>query len=139
MRIAVIVFPAKKNSAAKNFPPWAASLARGMEAMGHRVELMDGYGGELRGLPGYDYLALLTEPRSFLSGKIPPAISAALASSGSLGRKKGAAFIKKKGPFSMRALSRLMALMEKEGIIINWSDLILNPAQAEALGKRIGG
>jgi hypothetical protein len=31
-----------------------------------------------------------------------------------------------------------MKAMEKEGMTVNWSEIILNPAQAEALGKRIG-
>jgi hypothetical protein len=28
--------------------------------------------------------------------------------------------------------------MEKEGMLVNWSDIILSAAMAEALGKRIG-
>jgi hypothetical protein len=28
--------------------------------------------------------------------------------------------------------------MEKEGMVVNWSDLLLNAAHAQALGKRIG-
>ncbi|MDR1429451.1 MAG: hypothetical protein LBI85_04105 [Spirochaetaceae bacterium] len=138
MRIALIVFPSNRKTEESGFPPWAVSLARGMESMGHRADLVNGYGGDMRSLPGYDYLALIAEPLSFLSGKIPGAARTVFSSSGGLGRKKGAAFIKKKGLFSPRALSRLMALMEKEGIIVNWSDLILGSAQAEALGKRIG-
>jgi hypothetical protein len=107
-----------------------------MESMGHRTDILDRDG--LGRLPGYDYLVFLAEPLSFFSGKIPAAARDAFSHSGGLGRKKGAAFIKKKGLFSSRALSRLMALMEKEGIIVNWSDFVLGQAQAEALGKRIG-
>jgi hypothetical protein len=139
VRIALVVFPAKKNSPeGGGFPQWAVFLARGMESMGHRIDLVDGYGGDMRRLPGYEYLALLAEPLSFFSGKIPAAAKTAFSAAGSLGLKKGAAFIKKKGLFSSRALSRLMALMEHEGIIVNWSDFVLSPAQAEVLGKRIG-
>jgi hypothetical protein len=31
-----------------------------------------------------------------------------------------------------------MKAMEKEGMMVNWSEIILNAPQAEALGKRIG-
>jgi hypothetical protein len=31
-----------------------------------------------------------------------------------------------------------MKAMEKEGMRVNWSDLLLNSSHAEALGKRIG-
>jgi hypothetical protein len=134
MRIAVIVLPARKNPA----PPYARALVKGMEAMGHRVYLVDGYTGDGRSLAGYEYLAVLAEPVSFLSGKIPQAAALLLSNAGGLSGKKGAAFIKKNGLFGGSSLSRLMALMEKEGIVVNWSDFVLGSAQAEALGRRIG-
>jgi hypothetical protein len=61
-----------------------------------------------------------------------------LAAGSSLVGKKSAAFIKKGGLFTGKALANLMKVMEKEGLLVNWSDILLNPAHAEALGKRIG-
>ena len=53
--------------------------------------------------------------------------------------KKSAAFLKKTNPiFINKALSNLMKAMEKEGMLINWSEILLSAPQAEALGKRIG-
>jgi hypothetical protein len=52
--------------------------------------------------------------------------------------KKSAAFLKKTGPFATRALTRLMRSMEKEGMFVNWSEIIRSVPQAEALGKRMG-
>jgi hypothetical protein len=31
-----------------------------------------------------------------------------------------------------------MTAMEKEGMIVNWSEILLNAPHAEAMGKRIG-
>jgi hypothetical protein len=109
-----------------------------MEAMGHRVDIIDAWTGDGFRLPGYEYIAVAAEAVSFFSGKIPESLAALLAAGSGLGGKKSAAFIKKGGLFASRALVNLMRAMEREGMLINWSDVLLNPAHAEALGKRIG-
>jgi hypothetical protein len=134
MRIAVISVPAARKAPLD----YVVSLAKGMEAMGHRVDILDAWTGDGFRLPGYEYIAIAAEAVSFFSGKIPPVLPPLLAAGSSLGGKKSAAFVKKGGLFSGRALSNLMRIMEKEGMLINWSDILLNTAHAEALGKRIG-
>jgi hypothetical protein len=52
--------------------------------------------------------------------------------------KKGAAFLKKAGPFTGKAMANVMRAMEKEGMVVNWSDIIFSAPHAEALGKKIG-
>ena len=134
MRIAVISAPAIRKAP----PDYARSLARGMESMGHRVDLIDAWTEDGFRLPGYEYIAVAAEPLSFFSGKIPEAVGKILSAGSGLVGKKSAAFVKKGGLFSGRALANLMRAMEKEGMRINWSDMLLNPPHAEALGKRIG-
>jgi hypothetical protein len=89
-------------------------------------------------LPGYEYIAVVTEPVSFFSGKIPPKIAKMLAAGSSVAGRKGAAFVKKSGLFTNRAIANLMTAMEKEGMVVNWSDILFNGPHAEALGKQIG-
>ncbi|MDR2371263.1 MAG: hypothetical protein LBD71_07260 [Treponema sp.] len=134
MRIAVISAP----NVRKAPPEYVKSLARGMEAMGHRVDVVDAWTEDGFRLPGYEYIAVAAESLSFFSGKIPEVVSRFLSAGSSLGGKKSAAFIKKGGLFTARALTNLMRAMEKEGMLVNWSEILLNPAHAEALGKRIG-
>jgi len=134
MRIAVISAPAVR----KEPPDYVRSLVKGMESMGHRVDIVDMWTEDGFKLPGYEYIAVTAEPVSVVSGKIPANISKVLAAGSSLVGKKGAAFIKKTGIFSGRALSNLMRAMEKEGMIVNWSDLLFNGPHAEAMGKHIG-
>ena len=134
MRIAVVSVPAAR----KQPPDYVQALAKGMESMGHRVDIVDAWTEDGFRLPGYEYIAVAAEPVSFFSGKIPQTVSKILSAGSSLGGKKSAAFIKKTGLFSGRALSNLMKAMEKEGMMINWSDLLLSGPHAEALGKRIG-
>ncbi|QQO11234.1 hypothetical protein [Breznakiella homolactica] len=134
MRIAVISVPSQRKAP----PDYVVSLAKGMESMGHRVDVIDAWTDDGMRLPGYEYIVVAAEPLSFFSGKMPEALTKVLSGGSSLGGKKSAAFLRKSGPFSAKALTNLMRAMEKEGMYINWSDIILNAPHAEALGKRIG-
>jgi hypothetical protein len=134
MRIALITASAKPNAAAD----WAKALAKGMEAMGHRVDLLDARTDDGVRLPGYEYIAVLAESVSFFGGKMPDSLSKMLATASSLVGKKGAAFLRKSGPFTGKAMANLMRAMEKEGMCVNWSEIVERIDQAEALGKRIG-
>jgi len=135
MRIAVLSVPAVRTG----IPEYVKSLAKGMESMGHRVDIVDAWTEDGFRLPGYEYIAVCAEAVSAWGGKMPDALAKTLSSGSGLIGKKSAAFLKKKGPlFINKALSNLMGTMEKEGMMVNWSEILLNPPQAEALGKRIG-
>jgi hypothetical protein len=134
MRIAIVSAPAQRKKAAD----YTEALAKGMESMGHRVDIIDAWTEDGMRLPGYEYIAVVTEPISIFSGKIIPNISKMLSAGSSLVGKKGAAFVKKSGLFTNRALAYLMKAMEKEGMRVNWSDILFNAPHAQAMGKYIG-
>ena len=134
MRIAIVSAPAVRKAP----PDYVRTLAKGMESMGHRVDIVDAWTEDGFKLPGYEYVAVAAEPISFFSGKIPENVAKVLAAGSSLTGKKSAAFIKKGGLFTNKALANLMRAMEREGMRINWSDILLNAPHAEALGKKIG-
>jgi len=133
MRVAVVYAPVKRSTT----PDYALALAKGIEAMGHTVEIVDAWKDDGMKLPGCQYIIIATEPLSFFSAKIPEVIPKILSSKGIDG-KKSAAFIKKSGLRSSKTLINLMNAMEKEGLIVNWSEILLNAPHAEAMGKRIG-
>jgi menaquinone-dependent protoporphyrinogen IX oxidase len=135
MRVAVIYAGAAKGNA---LVPFAKSVVSGIESMGHRVDLIDARADDGLRLPGYEYLVVVSEPVSFISGKIPDVVPAYLAKASSLVGKKGAAFLRSSGLFSGKAMGTLMRAMEKEGMWVNWSEVAPNPSQAEAAAKRIG-
>jgi hypothetical protein len=135
MRIAVISVSARRNGIHDS----VKSLAGGMESMGHRVDIFDAWKEDGFKLPAYEYIAVCAEAASFWGGKMPDALSKILSSAGSLAGKKSAAFLRKTGPFFVnKALCSLMKAMEKEGMLVNWSEILLSPDHAKALGKRIG-
>ena len=135
MRIAVISVSARRN----RLQEYVKSLASGMESMGHRVDILDAWTEDGYKLPAYEYIAVCAEAASPWGAKMPDALPKILASASSLAGKKSAAFFKKNGPFFVnKALCNLMKAMEKEGMLVNWSEVILSSAHANAMGKRIG-
>ena len=134
MRIAVVCAAGGRGE----IPDYVNSLAKGMSLMGHRVDVINAWTDDGMRLPGYEYIAVCVEP-SFWGGRIPLVIPKVLAAGSSVAGRKSGAFIKKTSPFYMnRAIANLMKAMEKEGMIVNWSDFILNASHAEELGKKIG-
>jgi len=134
MRIAVVSAPSKRRPA----PDYVQALAKGMGSMGHAVDIIDAWTENGMRLPGYDYVAVVTEPLSLFSAQIPEVVTKILSAGSGLVGKKSAAFVRKGGLRFNRTLSTLMRTMEKEGMMVNWSDILLNAPHAEAMGKRIG-
>jgi hypothetical protein len=134
MRIAIVSAPRQR----EGIPGYVSSLAKGMESMGHRVDTLDAWTEDGMRLPGYEYIVVVAQSIGYFSGKLPEALSKMLGAGSGLGGKRSAAFVKKSGLFTGRTLFNVMKAMEKEGMRVNWSDILLNPAHAEALGKHIG-
>jgi hypothetical protein len=133
MRVAIVSVPAQQK------PPsdYIAALAKGVESMGHRVEIIDAYQEDGHRLPAFDYIMVTAEQAGFFGGKMPGALTRVLRGAANLSGKKGAAFLKKTYPLTGKAMANLMQALEREGILVNWSEILLSPAQAEELGKRI--
>ena len=133
MRIAVVGIGVDR----KGMPEYVKSLAKGMESMGHRVDILNALTADGYSLPGYEYIAVCAD--AAWGGKTPEPLAKILAAGSGLAGKKSAAFIRRKTPlFLNKSLVNLMKAMEREGMVVNWSDIILSSPHAEALGKRIG-
>ncbi|AEJ19950.1 hypothetical protein [Gracilinema caldarium] len=134
MRIAIVYAQKQKSPVSEAIK----ALARGMESMGHRIDLLDAWTDDGVRLPGYEYIVIAAETVSLFGGRLPEALPKVLSNASSLVGKKSAAFLVKTTPWTTKAMTNLMRVMEKEGMFVNWSDIIINSEQAEALGKRIG-
>jgi hypothetical protein len=131
MRVAIISAPAR--SAAP--PEYVKSLAKGIESTGSTVQIFNAWGDDSHMIPAFDYIVIVAEATAPIRGKMPGALEKFIGSGIGFEGKKGAAFLKKRLA-NGRAMARLMELMEKQGMFVNWSDIIISPAHAEALGKR---
>jgi hypothetical protein len=133
MRVAIVSVPAERK------PPhdYTVALSKGVASMGHQVEVIDAYTDDGRRLPAFDYIIVAAEQTGIFGGRMPDALSRLLRGPASLLGKKSAAFLKKTGPFTGKAVANLMRTMEQEGMFVNWSEIILSAPHAQELGKRI--
>jgi hypothetical protein len=133
MRVAIVSAPNKRE---KGVPDYTTAFSQGLSAMGHEAKIFNVFTDEARFLPAYEYIVVIAEQTGFFGGKFDPHLSEFIKGA-SLGGKKGGAFIKKIYPATDKALANLMRIMEREGIYINWSDVLLNSAHSKEIAKRI--
>ena len=134
MRAGVVFFAEKKKSAMIEI---ARGLAKGLEAAGHRVDIIDGLEDSNVRLTMFEYIAVGCESLSFFTGRISDRIPSFLANSGMISGKRSFAFAIRH-PFSARrALSRVMKCMEKEGMYLKFSDVLLSASHAESVGRNL--
>lgn len=134
MRSAVVFFEGRNR---RRLLGLAQALARGVEAQGHQVDVIDGSREVNRKLTIYRYVAVGAEPVTFLAGKLPPAVVRYLKDAGMVSGKRSYAFVSKATPSSARALQRLMTAMEAEGMYVKNSGVLASEVEAEAIGRRL--
>ena len=113
------------------------SLARGLIAQGHQVDVINATRQSESKLTIYQYIAVGSEGTTFITGKLPEAVHRFLKGSGAVSGKRCYAFIAKGRSGYRRALLRLMQVMEREGMYLKNSGVLASDAEAEAVGKRL--
>lgn len=134
MRTAVVFFSTNSRDKVLNL---ARALARGMESQGHQADIIDGDHDVNAKLTMYQYLAIGSEPLSSFGSKIPEKVAQFLSNSGMVTGKRCFAFVTKNTIGSLKALTRLMKSMEKEGMLIKFSSILGSPQEAEEIGRRL--
>ena len=134
MRVAVVFIPQSRRDKLLEI---SKALARGIEAQGHHVDVIDGSRDVSAKLTIYEYLAIGTEIISTFGGKIPTAVAEYLKASGIVGGKRSFAFVLKRPFGTDRGVQRLMKVMEGEGMFLRFSNVMTSAAEAEYIGKRL--
>ncbi len=133
MRVAILFFSNGRDS--NKLRAITDGLAQGIMAQGNQTDVIDGK--EIRKIAFYDYIAIGTVQNTTFSGKISPNIAKCLSASGPLIGKRSFAYVVRNVIGSGRALARLMAAMENEGMIIRNSAALKSTYEATQIGKRI--
>lgn len=130
MRVAVISIPAGNGA---KLSVLAQGLGKGLEAAGHRV---DHFGPKVdpMAMASYDYLVVGTES-SGPWGKLPQAVGTYLRRCQGLGGKRSFAFVRKSGLMPAKLLSRLMRVLEGEGLLITFEEMLSGAEDAAAAGR----
>lgn len=134
MRVAVIYFAGSKR---QKLTELSRSLAKGLEEQGHQVDIIDGERDVNSKLTIYNYIAIGTGSTGFFGGKISDGISRFLANSGMVSGKRCFAFIVKSGLRTGKTLQKLMRVMEHEGMYLKYSDILSQPEEALAIGRKL--
>jgi hypothetical protein len=134
MRAAVVFFPEKNRDKLLKI---SKALSEGIQQNGHQVDIIDGSRDVNTKLTIYEYVAVGTEVTSFIGGKIPEAVGNFLSSSGIVGGKRCFAYLIKKGFGTQKGLSKLMKVMEGQGMFLKYSDVLSSPEEAKEIGKRL--
>ncbi|AEE17116.1 hypothetical protein [Treponema brennaborense] len=106
---------------------------------GHQVDVVSGTRDtdSFRITP-YEYVAVVCPCTGIIGGKISAKVSEVLENSGSVSGKKGCALVVKSGLSAQKTSRNLMRAMEKEGMVIDYFDVIENADHAAYVGKKIG-
>ena len=114
-----------------------SALARGIEKQEHDVTVVDALRDTGKSLTPFDYIAVGTEAPSLFAKSIPDSLGSFLKSAGHVSGKRCYAFIPNKGFRKGKLLSSLMKIMESEGMYLKKSDILVNAAEAEAVGSKL--
>ncbi|MFP4385364.1 MAG: hypothetical protein ACLFSE_15070 [Spirochaetia bacterium] len=134
MRAAIVFFPVKNREKLLKI---SKALSEGIQQNGHQVDIIDGSRDVNTKLTIYEYVAVGTEVNSLIGGKIPELVGNYLSSSGMVGGKRCFAYLIKKGFGTQKGLSRLMKVMEGQGMFLKFSDVLSSPEEAKEIGKRL--
>ena len=108
-------------------------------ANGHLVEVKDAkLDKDSLHLTFYEYIAVVVPATPFSGKKVPALLPEVLATSGTVSGKKGCALVVKRGLFSQKFCTTVMRKMEKEGMLIDYFEVINNVDHAAYVGKKIG-
>jgi menaquinone-dependent protoporphyrinogen IX oxidase len=113
------------------------ALATGIEKQGHDVTVVDARTESGKSLTSFAYIAVGTVAPSVFSKTVSSAMDAFLKTAGHISGKRCYAFILNKGLRKGRVLSSLMKMMESEGMYLKKSDILVNTAEAEAVGSKL--
>ena len=89
-------------------------------------------------LTGYDYISIIVPSSPLLGSKLPEKFDEILDNCGNLTTKKGCALVVKSGFSSWKTCKNLMSGMERQGISLDYFDVVENPDHAAYVGKKIG-
>lgn len=108
-------------------------------AKGHQVDVKNAkLDKETLRLTMYEYIAVVVPAHPFSGKKVPELLTEVLSTCGTVTGKKSCALVIKSGLFSEKFCRAVMRKMEKEGMFIDYFEIIKSPDHAAYVGKQIG-
>jgi len=135
IRAAILVFA--KPSRRPKVLAIAEQLALGMREQGAQAEVILAHPGHEVKLTGFHYIAVGCDVRAVWKGTLPTELAPLLSQGGILTGKKAFAFVVPSLLGTSKTLSQLMRALEREGMLLRYSDILSKGEQAKTLGRRL--
>ena len=130
MQVCILTVSSNNNDLSKA----AKAIAKGIEANSHIVKILD-MSKDVEKLTIYDYIVIIANSTTFFGGKVNPKLPKYLAQAGQVSGKRSAAFITGNCIKKQKTLNTLMKVMESEGMLIKYSNILKNESSASYYGK----
>jgi len=128
MRIAVVAISDRRSETLRKR---ARVAAREFSMSGHLCELLETVDSRLS---TYDFLVVCSEPNG-LGGGMGTKLGQQLSNGGNLVGKRAMALLVKSGLFPRKALSSLMRIIEKEGMVVTMGEIVANDGESAAAAR----
>ncbi|MCQ2981868.1 MAG: hypothetical protein MJ178_03845 [Treponemataceae bacterium] len=136
MRVLILSFLSNDNETHKKI---LGELDKACTAKGNQVDIKNGnLESDTLRTTGYDYIAVVVQASPLFGAKVPEKLPFIMAQCGTVTGKKGCALVVKRGFSSEKMCTKVMYYMEKEGMKLDYFDVILNADHAPSVGRKIG-
>lgn len=135
MKILILHFLQERN---KKHIEILKNLEKAAVGNGHTVTILNEKDATNLHFAMYDYVTIVTTPSGMFSAKVPAKMTEILKSHGNLTGRKGAALVSKSGFLSNKMCRITMKAMEREGMVVDYFDVIDSPGFATHVGKKLG-
>ncbi|MCQ2612326.1 MAG: hypothetical protein MJ183_01825 [Treponemataceae bacterium] len=136
MRILILSFLKSENTKHNEI---LKKLSTAAESKGHEVRVQNGITEQDQiHLAIYDYIAVVVPASPLFGAKVHPKLPEVLSQCGNPEGKKGCALVVKSGFMSQKMVRVTMRAMEREGMKLDYFEVIENVDHAAYVGKKIG-
>ena len=136
MRIVILHFLDVEN---KKHSEILKKLVDSANKNGHQVDLINGNKEyDTFRITPYEYVTVVSKGKNVFSSKVPQKVTEVLNSCGTSSGKKACALVLKQIFFSETLCRNLMKVLDKEGMIVDYFNVIENPDHAIHIGKKLG-
>ncbi len=136
MRVLILSFLNNEN---ENHKRILSALEKASVERGNQVDVKNGnLESDTIRTTGYEYIAVVVQASPLFGAKVPEKLPFIMSQCGSVSGKKGCALVVKRGFQSEKMCRAVMYNMEKEGMKLDYFDVILNADHAPSVGRKIG-
>lgn len=113
-------------------------LEQTVTAAGHRVTVCGEKDSINLHMGMFEYITVIVPASPFFGAKLPEKLPEILSTHGSVSGKKGCVLVIKSGLSSGKMCRITMHALEKEGIVVDYFDIVESADHAAHTGKKIG-